>query len=37
MIYVIILGVVVVVSTLWAYGIDNMHKTYPEYKGEDFL
>jgi hypothetical protein len=30
-------GIVVIVSILWAYGIDDMQKNYPEYKGEDFL
>jgi len=28
---------VVIVSWIWAAGIDNMKENHPEYKGEDFL
>ena len=26
-----------IISCLWAFGIDNMKKDHPDYKGEDFL
>ena len=28
---------VVIVSWIWATGIDNMKENHPDYKGEDFL
>lgn len=31
------IGVAVVVSIVWARGIDYMHTHHPDYKGEDFL
>jgi len=39
MIVVIIVTLIVVipVAIMWANGIDNMKKNYPDYKGEDFL
>ena len=30
-------GLSAVVAYFWVRGIDNMHKKYPNYKGEDFL
>lgn len=34
---VIVLGITFVIAVLWARGIDNAQKNYPDYKGEDFL
>jgi hypothetical protein len=36
-VYLIELIVILVISLVWTYGIDNMSKKHPEYKGEDFF
>lgn len=38
-VYAVIIMVIVVLafSTLLTFGIDDMNKKYPDYKGEDFL
>jgi len=36
-IYLIEFVIVVIISYLWARGIDKMNKEHPDYKGDDFL
>jgi hypothetical protein len=36
-IYLLEFVIVVIVSVLWANGIDKMNTNHPNYKGEDFL
>lgn len=36
-VYLIEFGILCLISFLWAYGIDDMNKKHPNYKGEDFL
>jgi hypothetical protein len=37
MIFLITLAIVIVIAFFWVRGIDDMHKDYPDYKGEDLF
>jgi hypothetical protein len=36
-IYLLGFLLLIIVTILWVRGINNMHKKYPKYKGEDFF
>jgi len=35
--YLLMVGVVAIISYFWVQGIDYMKENHPDYKGEDFL
>ena len=36
-VFLLMFIIIAVISYLWVRAIDNMHKKFPNYKGEDFL